>query len=233
MTSDTCVWGGSGRVLSAIFGSNHSQTKPKPSPHLLHVDAAGQQVGGDEHAGGAGAELAHDHVARVLRRNAIKTSIVSASLELHRSGLGTSAGVTWVPCSQTKQGTPIPNQCTHLVHVAVGGGHRVVALAHLVGQPVHLPGFRVAREIQRYEQRNRSEGSREASPPATAPADSRAASVKPESGEGQAREPTQVRRTLRRVLAKMTVWLLACTSHIYQLHVANKCRSPCGGCWRR
>lgn len=34
--------------------------------HLLHVNAAGQQVGGDEHAGGAGAELAHDHVARVL-----------------------------------------------------------------------------------------------------------------------------------------------------------------------
>ena len=29
-------------------------------------------------------------------------------------------------------------QSAHLVHVAVGGGHGVVALAHLVGQPVHL-----------------------------------------------------------------------------------------------
>ena len=30
---------------------------------LLHVDAAGQQVGGDEHAGRAGSELLHDDVA--------------------------------------------------------------------------------------------------------------------------------------------------------------------------
>mmetsp|Transcript_5005 Transcript_5005/g.12711 ORF Transcript_5005/g.12711 Transcript_5005/m.12711 type:complete len:378 (+) Transcript_5005:516-1649(+) len=34
--------------------------------HLLHVDAARQEVSGDEHAGGAGAELAHDDVAGVL-----------------------------------------------------------------------------------------------------------------------------------------------------------------------
>mmetsp|Transcript_25987 Transcript_25987/g.72783 ORF Transcript_25987/g.72783 Transcript_25987/m.72783 type:complete len:345 (+) Transcript_25987:407-1441(+) len=58
--------------------------------HLLHVDATRQQVGGDEHAGGARAELAHDDVAGVL------------------------------------------------VHVAVGGGDGVVALAHLLSEPVHL-----------------------------------------------------------------------------------------------
>mmetsp|Transcript_3805 Transcript_3805/g.11859 ORF Transcript_3805/g.11859 Transcript_3805/m.11859 type:complete len:432 (+) Transcript_3805:100-1395(+) len=34
--------------------------------HLLHVDAAREQVGGDEHARRARAELAHDDVARVL-----------------------------------------------------------------------------------------------------------------------------------------------------------------------
>lgn len=60
------------------------------SKHLLHVNAASEQVGGDEDAGGAGAKLAHDHVACVL------------------------------------------------VHVSVGGRHGVVALAHLVSQPVHL-----------------------------------------------------------------------------------------------
>ena len=57
---------------------------------LLHVDAAREQVGRDEHARRAGAELAHDHVAGVL------------------------------------------------VHVAVGGRDGVVALAHLVGEPVDL-----------------------------------------------------------------------------------------------
>mmetsp|Transcript_14963 Transcript_14963/g.63040 ORF Transcript_14963/g.63040 Transcript_14963/m.63040 type:complete len:453 (-) Transcript_14963:61-1419(-) len=34
--------------------------------HLLDVDTAGEEVGGDEHAGGARAELAHDDVAGVL-----------------------------------------------------------------------------------------------------------------------------------------------------------------------
>mmetsp|Transcript_21792 Transcript_21792/g.47600 ORF Transcript_21792/g.47600 Transcript_21792/m.47600 type:complete len:334 (-) Transcript_21792:324-1325(-) len=34
--------------------------------HLLHINAAGQQISGDEHTGRAGAELAHDHVAGVL-----------------------------------------------------------------------------------------------------------------------------------------------------------------------
>ncbi len=58
--------------------------------HLLHVDAAREQVGGDQHARGAGAELAHDDVPRVL------------------------------------------------VHVAVRRRHCVVALPHLVRQPVHL-----------------------------------------------------------------------------------------------
>ena len=38
----------------------------RQAAHLLHVNAAGQQVGGDEDAGGAGAELAHDDVAGVL-----------------------------------------------------------------------------------------------------------------------------------------------------------------------
>lgn len=33
---------------------------------LLHVDPAGQQVGGDEHTGGARAELPHDHLALAL-----------------------------------------------------------------------------------------------------------------------------------------------------------------------
>lgn len=33
---------------------------------LLHVDAAREQVGGDEHARGARAELAHDHLALAL-----------------------------------------------------------------------------------------------------------------------------------------------------------------------
>mmetsp|Transcript_39530 Transcript_39530/g.86102 ORF Transcript_39530/g.86102 Transcript_39530/m.86102 type:complete len:348 (+) Transcript_39530:319-1362(+) len=34
--------------------------------HLLHIDTAGQQIGGDQHARGAGAELAHDDVTSVL-----------------------------------------------------------------------------------------------------------------------------------------------------------------------
>mmetsp|Transcript_754 Transcript_754/g.1342 ORF Transcript_754/g.1342 Transcript_754/m.1342 type:complete len:377 (-) Transcript_754:77-1207(-) len=34
--------------------------------HLLHVDTTGEKVRGDEHAGGAGAELAHDDVTGVL-----------------------------------------------------------------------------------------------------------------------------------------------------------------------
>ncbi len=34
--------------------------------HLLDVDASGQEVRGDEHARGAGAELAHDDVALLL-----------------------------------------------------------------------------------------------------------------------------------------------------------------------
>eukprot|EP00955_Chlamydomonas_euryale_P102321 365412-Chlamydomonas_euryale.AAC.15 len=58
--------------------------------HLLHINAACQQVGRDEHARRARAELAHDDVTRVL------------------------------------------------VHVAVRRRHSVVALAHLVGQPVDL-----------------------------------------------------------------------------------------------
>ena len=33
---------------------------------LLDVDAPGEQVGGDEHTGGPGAELTHDHVALLL-----------------------------------------------------------------------------------------------------------------------------------------------------------------------
>ena len=58
--------------------------------HLLHVNSASQKVSGDENAGGARSELAHDDIAGVL------------------------------------------------VHVAVGGGHSVVTLPHLVSQPVHL-----------------------------------------------------------------------------------------------
>ena len=58
---------------------------------LLHVDTTGQQICGDQHPGGATAELAHDHVPLLL------------------------------------------------VHVAVHGGHREVALVHLLSQPVHLP----------------------------------------------------------------------------------------------
>lgn len=34
--------------------------------HLLHINASGQQVGGDEHARRAGTELAHDHLALAL-----------------------------------------------------------------------------------------------------------------------------------------------------------------------
>jgi len=34
--------------------------------HLLDVNAAGEQVGGDEHPGGAAAELPHDDIPRVL-----------------------------------------------------------------------------------------------------------------------------------------------------------------------
>eukprot|EP00955_Chlamydomonas_euryale_P058067 356968-Chlamydomonas_euryale.AAC.11 len=58
--------------------------------HLLHINAACQQVGRDEHARRARAELAHDDVPRVL------------------------------------------------VHVAVRRRYGVVALSHLVGQPVNL-----------------------------------------------------------------------------------------------
>lgn len=35
-------------------------------PHLLHVDSTRQQVGGDQHAGGSRAELAHDDITGVL-----------------------------------------------------------------------------------------------------------------------------------------------------------------------
>ena len=34
--------------------------------HLLHVDTTGQEVGGDQHTGGAGAELPYDVVALAL-----------------------------------------------------------------------------------------------------------------------------------------------------------------------
>ena len=34
--------------------------------HLLDINAAGQQVGGDEDATGPGAELTHDHVTLAL-----------------------------------------------------------------------------------------------------------------------------------------------------------------------
>ena len=34
--------------------------------NLLHVNAAGEEVGGDEHTGGAGAELTHDEVPALL-----------------------------------------------------------------------------------------------------------------------------------------------------------------------
>mmetsp|Transcript_22784 Transcript_22784/g.54534 ORF Transcript_22784/g.54534 Transcript_22784/m.54534 type:complete len:262 (+) Transcript_22784:284-1069(+) len=57
---------------------------------LLHVDTAGEEVGGDQDPGRARPELAHDHIAGVL------------------------------------------------VHVAVGGGHGVVALAHHLCEPVNL-----------------------------------------------------------------------------------------------
>mmetsp|Transcript_67477 Transcript_67477/g.180286 ORF Transcript_67477/g.180286 Transcript_67477/m.180286 type:complete len:305 (+) Transcript_67477:163-1077(+) len=40
--------------------------------HLLHVDAAGEQVGGDEHARRARAELAHDELAPLLVHVAVK-----------------------------------------------------------------------------------------------------------------------------------------------------------------
>ena len=39
--------------------------------HLLHVDAAAPDVGGDEHARLARAELAHDRVALLLRHVAV------------------------------------------------------------------------------------------------------------------------------------------------------------------
>lgn len=57
---------------------------------LLHVDTTRQQVGGDEHARRARAELTHDHLTLAL------------------------------------------------VHVAVHGRHREVALVHGLRQPVHL-----------------------------------------------------------------------------------------------
>ena len=80
------LWGrGGGR---GVAGSDHAPALPPP--HLLHVDAARQEVGRDQHAGRPRPELAHDDVARVL------------------------------------------------VHVAVRRRHGVVALAHLVGQPVDL-----------------------------------------------------------------------------------------------
>ena len=39
--------------------------------HLLHVNAARQQVSGDEDTAGAGAELAHDHLALLLLHVAV------------------------------------------------------------------------------------------------------------------------------------------------------------------
>jgi hypothetical protein len=44
----------------------------QPAPHLLHVDAASEQVRGDEHAAGSGAELTHDDVACVLVHVAVR-----------------------------------------------------------------------------------------------------------------------------------------------------------------
>ena len=58
--------------------------------HLLHVNATGKEVGGDEDTRGSRAELTHDDITGVL------------------------------------------------VHVSVSGAHGVVALTHLVSQPVHL-----------------------------------------------------------------------------------------------
>mmetsp|Transcript_20996 Transcript_20996/g.42655 ORF Transcript_20996/g.42655 Transcript_20996/m.42655 type:complete len:386 (+) Transcript_20996:219-1376(+) len=40
--------------------------------HLLHVNATREEIGGDEHAGGAGAELAHDELSPLLVHVAVK-----------------------------------------------------------------------------------------------------------------------------------------------------------------
>jgi hypothetical protein len=54
-------------------------TPPVSEPHLLHINATGQQVCGDEHTGAAGAELAHDHVTGVLRGTGTDTQTAAGS----------------------------------------------------------------------------------------------------------------------------------------------------------
>jgi hypothetical protein len=51
--------------------TKHKQTN-KTRTHLLHVDAAREQVGRDQDAAAAAAELAHDDVARVLVHVAVR-----------------------------------------------------------------------------------------------------------------------------------------------------------------
>ena len=157
-----------------------------------------------------------------------------------------------------------PAAPAHLVHVAVGGGHGVVALAHLVGQPVHLgkgrgrgrgskrgalkqeqgrssralqrPGApartqRAARRLRRPRkpQGGASFGGRWGKRAGWAMAGAR----KAQTTQPQGHQPR--RRTLRRVLAKMTDWVMASVS--YRSHSVSSfqssrscCRGGAAGC---
>ena len=61
--------------------------------HLLDINAAGEQIGGDQDTGGAGAELAHDDIACVLVHVAVGGADGEVAL-LH--GLGEPVDL---PCS--------------------------------------------------------------------------------------------------------------------------------------
>jgi len=62
LTTKTTTTTNSVNVVFAVVG----QVVVDDERHLLHVNAAGQQIGGDENTRGAGAELAHDHFALAL-----------------------------------------------------------------------------------------------------------------------------------------------------------------------
>lgn len=59
--------------------------------HLLHINATGEEVGGDEHTRGAGTELAHDDITCVLVHVSVSgahgvvtlTHLVSKPVHLH------------------------------------------------------------------------------------------------------------------------------------------------------
>ena len=61
-------WAATGREANAVqvVLKVGWQVEIDDEGHLLDVDTAGEEVGGDEHAGGARAELAHDDVALAL-----------------------------------------------------------------------------------------------------------------------------------------------------------------------